>query len=127
DLIQLNRRMRWLSAGPYGNRAGDVLLLSRSGLNQPIQDRYYFSAPYHSWHGSASPQDSHIPLIVARKDYPSAKLKRLVDKVVGSQPSQLALVPIVRALLASEPPASPALQPVSPGLDRSATPAARSQ
>ncbi len=33
DLIQLNRRMRWLSAGPYGNRAGDVLLLSRSGLN----------------------------------------------------------------------------------------------
>ena len=26
DLIQLNRRMRWLSAGPYGNRAGDVLL-----------------------------------------------------------------------------------------------------
>ena len=32
DLVQLNRRMRWLSAGPYGNRSGDVLLLSRSGL-----------------------------------------------------------------------------------------------
>ncbi len=79
DLIQLNRRMRWLSAGPYGNRAGDVLLLSNSGLNHPIQDRYYFSAPYHSWHGSASSQDSHIPLILARKDYPGAKLKQLVD------------------------------------------------
>ena len=84
DLVQLDRRMQWLSAGPYGNRSGDILLLSRSGLNQPIQDRYYFSAPYHSWHGSASVQDSHIPLIVARKDYPGAKLKQLVDKVAGS-------------------------------------------
>lgn len=127
DLVQLDRRMHWLSAGPYGNRSGDILLLTRSGLSNPIQNRYYFSGPYHSWHGSASPQDSHIPLIVARKDYPGAKLKRLVDKVVGSQPSQLALVPIVRALLASEPPAAPALQPTKPGSDRSATPAARSQ
>jgi hypothetical protein len=127
DLLQLDRRMQWLSAGPYGNRSGDILLLSRSGLNQPIQDRYYFSAPYHSWHGSASMQDSHIPLIVARKDYPGAKLKQLVDKVAGSQPSQLALVPIVRALLTSQPPAAPAVPSVSPGSDQSATPAAKSQ
>jgi hypothetical protein len=127
DLLQLDRRMQWLSAGPYGNRSGDILLLSRSGLNQPIQDRYYFSAPYHSWHGSASMQDTHIPLIVARKDYPGAKLKQLVDKVAGSQPSQLALAPIVRALLTSQPPAAPAVPPVKPGSDRSATPAAKSQ
>ena len=66
--------------------------------------RYYFSAPYHSWHGSASMQDSHIPLIVARKDYPGAKLKKLVDAIAGDEPSQLALVPIVRSLLLSEPP-----------------------
>ncbi|HEY9157452.1 alkaline phosphatase family protein [Candidatus Binatus sp.] len=127
DLLQLDRRMQWLSAGPYGNRSGDILLLSRSGLNQPIQDRYYFSAPYHSWHGSASMQDSHIPLIVARKDYPGAKLKQLVDKVAGSQPSQLALVPIVRALLTSQPPAAPAVPPAKPGPDQSATPAAKSR
>src|ERR1039458_10591782 len=110
-----------------GYRSGDIVLLSGSGLNQPIQDRYYFSAPYHSWHGSASMQDSHIPLIVARKDYPGAKLKQLVDKVAGSQPSQLALVPIVRALLTSQPPAAPAVASVSPGSEQSATPAARSQ
>ena len=127
DLVQLDRRMQWLSAGPYGNRSGDILLLSRSGLNQPIQDRYYFSAPYHSWHGSASVQDSHIPLIVARKDYPGAKLKQLVDKVAGSQPSQLALVPIVRALLTFQPPAAPSAPPAKPGSDQSATPAAKSQ
>jgi len=127
DLLQLDRRMQWLSAGPYGNRSGDILLLSRSGLNQPIQDRYYFSAPYHSWHGSASMQDGHIPLIVARKGYPGAKLKQLVDKVAGSQPSQLALVPIVRALLTSQPPAASPAPPAKPGSDRSATPAAKSQ
>ena len=127
DLLQLDRRMQWLSAGPYGNRSGDILLLSRSGLNQPIQDRYYFSAPYHSWHGSASMQDGHIPLIVARKGYPGAKLKQLVDKVAGSQPSQLALVPIVRALLTAQPPAAPAAPPAKPGSDQTATPAAKSR
>ncbi len=126
DLIQLDRRMRWLSAGPYGNRSGDILLLTRSGLNNPIQNRYYFSGPYHSWHGSASPQDSHIPLIVARQNYPSAKLKKIVDKATGPQPSQLALVPIVRALLASEPPQTPATTPASPRSDQSATHAAKS-
>jgi hypothetical protein len=127
DLIQLNRRMRWLSAGPYGNRAGDVLLLSKSGLDRQIQDRYYFSAPYHSWHGSASIQDSHIPLIVARKGYPGARLKELVDGIGGSEPSQLALVPIVRSLLVSEPPAAPAALAVKPEAAPSATPAAKSQ
>jgi hypothetical protein len=108
-----------------------VLLLSRSGLQLPIDQRYYFSAPYHSWHGSASMQDSHIPLIVARKDYPGTKLKKLVDAIAGNEPSQLALVPIVRSLLLSEPPASPvpapAVPPASPGSDQSTTPAAKSQ
>jgi type I phosphodiesterase/nucleotide pyrophosphatase len=112
DLIQLDKRMEWLSMGPYGNRCGDILLLARSGLNRPIEKRYYFSTPYHSWHGSASLQDSHIPLIVARKDYPGSKLKKTVDKVGGSQPSQLALVPLVRALLVSGPSSAPAVSPV---------------
>jgi hypothetical protein len=130
DLIQLDRRMLWLSTGPYGNRSGDILLLTKSGLNRPIQDRYYFSGPYHSWHGSASPQDSYIPLIVARTNYSSAKIKKIVDKGVGPQPpSHLSLVPIVRALLTSEPPppAPTEVQPASPGSAQSATPAAKSQ
>src|SRR5258708_32268048 len=96
--------MQWLSAGPYGNRSGDILLLSKSGLDRPIQKRYYFSGPYHSWHGSASWQDSHIPLIVARQNYPAAKLKEIVDEVAGPNPSHLALVPIGLSLLATDPP-----------------------
>jgi hypothetical protein len=127
DLVQLDRRMWWLSAGPYGNRSGDILLLTRSGLKNPIKNRYYFSGPYHSWHGSASPQDSHIPLIVARRNYPSANLKKLVDTAVGSQPSQLALVPLVFGLLASESPAAPAVQSNEPRSDQSAAPAAKSR
>jgi hypothetical protein len=135
DLIQLDRRMQWLSAGPYGNRSGDILLLSKSGLNIPIQKRYYFSGPYHSWHGSASWQDSHIPLIVARQNYPAAKLKEIVDEVAGPNPSHLSLVPIVLSLLATDlqpPPPSvappaPAAPPPNPGLAPSTTPAAKSQ
>src|SRR5215469_700850 len=142
DLIQLNRRMRWLSAGPYGNRSGDILLLTRSGLNLPIRNRYYFSGPYHSWHGSASWQDSHIPLIVARQNYSNAKLKEVVDEVAGPRPSQLSLVPIVLRLLATDPtkgipgaptPAAaaptpaPIATPAAPESAPSVTPAAKSQ
>ena len=105
DLIDLDRRMRWLSEGPYGNRAGDILLLTRSGLNLPIEQRFYFSGPYHSWHGSASKQDSFIPLIVASHSVSGSALKALVDRVAGDKPSQLDLVPIVRALLVAPDPA----------------------
>jgi hypothetical protein len=145
DLIQLDRRMRWLSVGPWGDRSGDILLLTKSGLNRPIQDRYYFSGPYHSWHGSASPQDSYVPLVVARENYSGEKLKKIVDKAIGREPpSQLSLVPIVQALLVSEPPIAPAVpgkdqggapsqgvaaapSPATQGAAPSATPAAKSQ
>lgn len=99
DLIDLDRRMRWLAAGPYGDRAGDILLLARSGLSRPIGDRYYFSGPYHSWHGSPSEQDSHVPLMVASKEESGKELRALVTKVVGGSPSQLEVVPLVRKLL----------------------------
>ena len=59
DLLQLNERMRWVGVGPYGNRAGDIVLLARSGLTIPIEQRYYFSGPYRSWHGSPSAGQPH--------------------------------------------------------------------
>lgn len=100
DLIQLERRMRWLSAGPYGHRAGDVLLLAKSGLGRPINDRYYFSAPYNSWHGSPSEQDSHIVLIVARANLDGQQLRQKIAHTLGKEPSQIDVVPLIRALLA---------------------------
>ncbi len=103
DLIQLDRRMRWLSAGPYGQRAGDVLLLAKSGLGRPIADRYYFSSPYHSQHGSASQQDSHIVLILAHPGLPGEQLRERFTKIAGDKPSQLHLAPFVRMLLSMPP------------------------
>jgi type I phosphodiesterase/nucleotide pyrophosphatase len=99
DFIQLERRMRWLSAGPWGNHAGDVLLLSKSGLNRPIEDRYYFSRPYNSWHGSPSLQDSHITFAIANAKSSGAALKDIIAQIGDSEPSQLDLTPLVLKLL----------------------------
>ena len=102
DLIQLERRIRWLSAGPWGNHAGDVLLLSKSGLNRPIEDRYYFSRPYNSWHGSPSLQDSHITFAIANSKSSGRALKAIITQIGDSEPSQLDLTPLVLTLLKSE-------------------------
>jgi hypothetical protein len=91
--------MRWLSAGLYGHRAGDILLLARSGLERPVEERFYFSAPYRSWHGSPTLQDSHIPFILARHGDSGERLQAIVTAAVSKLPSQLDLVPLVRALL----------------------------
>ena len=91
--------MRWLSAGPYGHRAGDVLLLAHSGLERPLSERFYFSKPYRSWHGSPTLQDSHIPFILARKGDSGEQLQAIVTAAMGPFPSQLDFVPLVRALL----------------------------
>ena len=99
DFVQLERRMRWLSAGPWGNHAGDVLLLSKSGLNRPIEDRYYFSRPYNSWHGSPSMQDSHITFAIANAKSTGAALKDVIASIGDNEPSQLDLTPLVLKLL----------------------------
>ncbi|MGZ8476986.1 MAG: alkaline phosphatase family protein [Candidatus Binatia bacterium] len=99
DLIRLESRMRGLSAGPYGHRAGDVLLLCRSGLELPIEERYYFSGLYRSWHGSPTRQDSHVPIIVARQNSSGPELARQTQGIVGAEPSQLDIVPLVLHLL----------------------------
>ena len=99
DLLRLNDRMRWLGVGPYGNRAGDIVLLARSGLTIPIEQRYYFSGPYHSWHGSPSEQDSNVPLVLACQGKDGSALQDLVGRVAGSHPSQLDVTPLVRAIL----------------------------
>jgi hypothetical protein len=98
DLLNLEERMNGLSAGPFGHRAGDILLLSKSGFEQPIEERYYFSAPYHSWHGSPTKQDSHVPIIIAKKGTSGREIQAMVNEVVGQNPSQLDIVPIIQRL-----------------------------
>ena len=100
DLLRLEERLGWLAEGPYGHRAGDVLLLARSGPERPIEERFHFSEPeQHSDHGGAHAQDSQIPLVVAHAARSGAELRQTVRDVIGGSPSQLDFVRLVQALL----------------------------
>ena len=102
DLLRLAERMEGLAAGPYGHRAGDVLLLARSGIQRPISERFYFSGPIQSWHGSPAAQDSRIPLVVARRGSTRRELELLLEPVLRNPPSQLDIAELVRVLLAQD-------------------------
>jgi hypothetical protein len=102
DLLDLEARLDGLGAGPYGHRAGDVLLLAKTGTQRPIEERFYFSGLYRSWHGSPTEQDSRIPFIVARTSMPGDAIRDLVQGAVGDAPSQLDVTPLVEALLGGE-------------------------
>jgi hypothetical protein len=100
DLLDLEGRLTALAVGPYGHRAGDVLLLARSRMSDPIAQRFYFSKPYTSWHGSPSAQDSLIPMILIREGASGEALRDELHAAVGEKPTQLSIAPLIRALLA---------------------------
>lgn len=79
-------RIRELSEGRHGERAGDVLLLAHNGDREEPEDRYYFARPWRSWHGSPSAEDSRVPLIVAHPQQSSAELARRVRPLLGAEP-----------------------------------------
>jgi hypothetical protein len=103
DLLNLEQRMNWLSAGPYGNRAGDILLLSKSGA-VPLDQRYYFAAePHHTWHGSADEMDSHVPFVLAQVGGSGKRMLKIVQANLGKDPSEMNLTAIVRAIFREKP------------------------
>ncbi|HUH12438.1 MAG TPA: alkaline phosphatase family protein [Longimicrobiales bacterium] len=99
ELLRLEERLAGLVDGPLGHHAGDVLLLTRTGEERPLEERFYFSGPYHSWHGSPYAQDSRIPLLVARRGVSGADIGARVRAVLGSDPGQEDLTPLVLELL----------------------------
>lgn len=99
DLLDLQARLDSLAVGPYGHRAGDILLLAKSGPDRPIEERFYFSGRYRSWHGSPSSQDSEIPLVVARPSSSGADLRDRISAAVGDKPSQLDITDVLLSLL----------------------------
>jgi hypothetical protein len=84
--VAFDSRLRELAVGPHGERAGDVLLVAHNGDRDRPEDRFYFAAPYHSWHGSPSQQDSRIPVIVAHPDKNAAEIEALVRPYLGANP-----------------------------------------
>jgi type I phosphodiesterase/nucleotide pyrophosphatase len=100
DLIDLDRRMQWLGAGPFGHRAGDIVLLAKACPQLPIDQRFYFAAvAHHTWHGSACEQDSRIPFILAQAGGSGERMHALLGKFGGDAPTQLMMAPLVRELL----------------------------
>ena len=91
-------RMRELAVGPHGERAGDVLLLAHNGDRDKPEDRFYFAAPYRSWHGSPSRQDSEIPLIVANPKRDATSIAGVVEKVLGEHPYQRKITDLIMRL-----------------------------
>ena len=69
------RRLDELAVGVHGDRAGDILLLAHDGDRDTPEERYYFAAPFRSWHGSPSKQDSEVPLIVANPHVDAAAIR----------------------------------------------------
>ena len=100
DLVDLERRLLWLTEGPVGHRAGDVLLLARTGAERPVEDRFYFGTPRASAHGGAGAQEGTVPLVLAHAGQSGAELRARLHAAVGPSPTQLDVTPLVLALLA---------------------------
>jgi len=100
DLVDLNQRMQWLGAGPYGNKAGDIVLLAKACTQLPIEQRFYFAwVTHYTWHGSACEQDSHIPFILAQVGGSGERMRSILRKFGGEAPTELMMTPLVRELL----------------------------
>ena len=100
DLVDLNQRMQWLGVGPYGNKAGDIVLLAKACTQLPIEQRFYFaSVTHYTWHGSACEQDSHIPFILAQVAGSGERMRSILRKFGGEAPTELMMTPLVRELM----------------------------
>jgi hypothetical protein len=99
DLLDFERRLTDLAAGPFGHRSGDILLMARTGGWRPIEERFYFSTRYRSWHGSADAQDSRIPILVAHGRDDGAAVRARVESAVGTSPNQEDITALILALL----------------------------
>lgn len=86
--VDVDARLRDLAVGPRGERAGDVLLVAHNGDKEKPEERFYFAAPYHSWHGSPSRRDSEIPFIVANPGKDAKAIGAWVGGVLGDRPYQ---------------------------------------
>lgn len=100
--ISMAERLRDLGVGVHGERAGDVLLLAHNGDRDNPMDRYYFAAPYRSWHGSPSKLDSEIPLIVASPLHSSEAIGTWVKGVLGDHPFEQKVTDVLLGLRAGE-------------------------
>lgn len=100
--VDLAQRLRDLSVGVHGERAGDVMLFAHNGDRSRPEERFYFAEPYRSWHGSPSRADSEVPFIVAHPRLPSDALRRRLDRHLADRPYQQKVSDVLLDLRFSE-------------------------
>ena len=100
--VALAERLHDLAVGVHGERAGDVMLLAHDGDRDRREDRFYFAAEYHSWHGSPSHADSDIPLIVANRHHGRAEIAAWVRRTLDGRPYLKRLTDVVLGLRAGK-------------------------
>jgi hypothetical protein len=96
--VDVPGRLKDLAVGPYGERAGDILLIAHNGDREDKKDRYYFASTYHSWHGSPGKRDSEVSLIVANKNKASQAIAQVVRTNLGPRPRQQNIAKVLMAL-----------------------------
>jgi len=84
--VAFSERLRDLAVGRYGERAGDVLLLTNVNDDSTGPRRYFGTTLYRSGHGSPTAQDSQVPLIVAHPHHSAAALRTKVQSALGPMP-----------------------------------------
>ena len=99
DLHRLEERLAWLTDGPHGRLAGDIILIGTSTEGYALDERYYFGEPLRSGHGSAGPLDSLVPLVLAREGASGAAMRDRLRAAVGTEPTQLDVTDLVLHLL----------------------------
>lgn len=104
ELMDLERRLNWLTSGPFGARAGDILLLAKTGAHRPIGERFYFGAPQQSAHGGASESESEIAFVLAHSHMAGTELRGHLQDAVGASPTQLDVAPLILFLLQQDVP-----------------------
>lgn len=65
----------------HPDRSGDIILLMKSGSNDPLEDRYTSGVSCKSWHGSLNRSDSYVPLILSYPGGNAAELDKPIEEV----------------------------------------------
>ena len=80
------RRLRELATGAHGERAGDIMLISKFVARDPSR-RYYFGHELRSQHGGPSRKESEVPFVLAHPRMTRAELARIADRAFGGAPT----------------------------------------
>jgi predicted AlkP superfamily pyrophosphatase or phosphodiesterase len=101
--VEVESRLKDLAVGVHGDHAGDILLIANNGNMKTPGERFYFSHPYKSWHGSPSREDSEIPMIVANAGKSTKEIAAWVKTTLGDRPSQQRIANVLVGLRKNPP------------------------